>query len=185
MSRPPANSSFELETQSRKPFLEGVLGRLRNDVGYYLECAQKHNRGTGEGIGYWGSVRLLMPVIEVIARAIPRFEQKPTAVLSEIGISTPYLVWILFRHSLIHNDLLQHGRYADIEASWGISMDGLGHIIKSQHISIDTATLYEDLCTLIQKEIDSAASDDTVEVTRGIIWTDPGRHIVDEFESIR
>jgi len=178
MLRPPSNAHFEMNTMNKKFFLTGVLGRLKNDAGAYIEFVTERNASNPEGIGFWGSVRLLMPVIEAISNA---YHIKPESLLAELGVRTPKLVWVLFRHSLIHNDFLQHGRYNETDASWGLSFFGMNHIIQDEVIGLDLRTLYNDLVSYLEKEIENDSGEDDVEIIVGVIWESPEEKIINEF----
>jgi hypothetical protein len=94
-------------------------------------------------------------------------------------------VWTLYRHGLLHNDLLQHGRYNGIDATWGVSMFGLNHIIRQEVVGLDTLTLYNDLVTFLEREVASCDDNDEVEIIRGVVWDTPSQEIIDEFNHIK
>jgi len=182
MLHPPAGAHFEIIKMNKKQFLTGVLGRLRNDVGTYLDFVTQRNSEMAEGVGFWGSIRLLMPVIETVANA---YKQTPESLLgNELGVATPSLAWILYRHSLAHNDLLQHGQYDGVSASWGVSMLGMNHIMRSGIVSIDTLKLYGDFVAFLEREIAATNGVDEVEIIQGVVWDNPGQSIKDEFAEL-
>lgn len=182
MLQAPKGSHFETEMVNKKVFLTGVLTRLQNDVGTYLDFVVNRNNTTGVGVGFWGSVRLLMPVIEAVCNVYPQYKQKQADFLAnELGVAAPGLVWTLFRHSLVHNDVIQHGNYNGTDASWGLSMMGQGHIIKHGHIGLDTLQLYNDLVAFLEREIAACNDTDEVEIIRGVIWSQPKQEIADDF----
>jgi hypothetical protein len=180
MLRAPKGATFEKMKMGKKTYLVGVLGRLENDVGTYLECVSIKNEETGVGIGFWGSLRLLMPVVEALANT---YEVKPETILKDnLNVKTPKLVWVMYRHTLAHNDLPQHGRYGTTEATWGVSMFGSNHIIQNEVVSIDVAKLYKDLVAFLKNEIRNSNDDEKVDVITGVVWTNPDAGTATEFE---
>ncbi len=182
MLQPPSGARFETEMMSKKLFLADVLGRLKNDVGTYLDFVIKRGTATGVGVGFWGSVRLLMPVIEAVCNAYPQYKQKQANFLAnELGVAAPNLVWTIFRHSLIHNDIIQYGAYNGITTSWSLMMFGRDHTIKQQQIGLDTLKLYNDLVSFLEREVAACNDTDEVEVIRGVVWSKPSQQISDDF----
>lgn len=182
MLQPPKGSDFEKEMMNKKKFLTDVLTRLKNDVGTYLKFAIDHSNATRVGVGFWGSVRLLMPVIEAICNVYPQYKQKQADFLSsELGVAAPGLAWVLFRHSLIHNDIMQRGTYNGMNVSWRLMMLGQDHIISHCHIGLDTLKLYNDLVAFLEREIVACNDTDEVEVIRGVVWSAPTQQISDDF----
>lgn len=192
MKQPPRGAIFERRKFKKVEFLKGVYERLGNDVGNYFLLLQekRQNDPSFPFVGFWGSIRLLMPVIETVAGV---YNQSPQKFLGDhLKIRTPYLAWDLFRHSLTHNDLMQHGTYQNKTATWGILMVGQGHIIQSENISIDPQSLYEDLRKFLEDEI--AKNDQTdIDIDIGVIYqttNDPNprknvrQEIIDDFNKL-
>jgi len=192
MKQPPHGATFEKRKFKKVEFLKGVYERLENDVGNYFLLLQekRQNDSSFPLVGFWGSIRLLMPVIETVAEV---YSQLPQAFLDQhLNIKTPYLVWDLFRHSLIHNDLMQHGTYQNKTVTWSILMCGQGHVMQNKNIGIDVISLYEDLKMFLKDEI--AKNDQTeIGIDIGVIYqttNDPNprknikQEIIDDFNKL-
>lgn len=149
----------------KRVYLEGVRDRLINDVGtYYQKIDEEGSRGNM--VGFWGSARLIFPVIEAVAKTIYRQrglqDKRIVKLLSLLGIHYPNLVWQMYRHSLSHSDHLVHVEKGDKTISWSItaSAGGIstGHIFGLGVIHIDTRRLYEDFINFLNSEIDSSTT---------------------------
>ncbi len=183
MKKSPRGAIFEKIKMSRVDFLKGAVERLENEVGIYfklLEEKKQTDPSFVRGVGFWGSIRMLMPVVEAVS-----YVQgvTPQELLGAINIKTPYLVWDLFRHSLIHNDFLQHGKYQTKDVGWGVLMFGQGHIFHPQNIGIDVISLYEDLKGYLEAEIiKNDLTEVLVEV--GVVYQTPKQEIIDDFNKL-
>lgn len=155
MKRPPKSSHFEMTQMRRVDFLIGAFQRLQDDVGTIITLINAHNSQSilqkKRVIGFWATLRMILPIIEAISHVQ---NIRPEALLgNHLNINVPYLTWDLFRHSLIHGDTLQEGKYLGKNVTWGIGFGAGGHIITSGHIGIDVPTLYNDLVNYLQQEI--------------------------------
>lgn len=188
MKRPPPSATFKITQMKRVDFLIGALRRLKDDVGTILSLVDEHNtQATSNGnrvIGFWAGLRMILPIIEAVSHVM---KTKPQELLEKnLNISTPYLMWDLFRHSLVHGDTLQGGKYRGKTVTWGVGFGLGGHTIVRGHIGIDLPTLYKDLVVFLEKEI--GVNDQTlisVETgveygTRGI----PKQEIIDDFSKL-
>lgn len=143
------------ERRTRKEYLEGVKSRLVNDVGTYFATidteASKRNY-----IGFWGSARLIFPVIEAVADTIYRKDGKER-LLKELNIEYPEIVWQMYRNSLAHSDRLIHIKKGNKTIIWSVTASAggimIGHIFKGNTVHIDTRRLYEDFLSFLDKEI--------------------------------
>ena len=63
-------SNYRITT--KKGFLEGVKGRLENDVWPYFGCINQIYLDSGKKkmVGFWALARMVFPVIEAIAKAV-------------------------------------------------------------------------------------------------------------------
>lgn len=181
MKQPPKGAKFIKEPKPKVAFLRDIRGRLDNEVGRYFQLLYEKwatDETFPKGIGFWGGVRLLMPVIEVVAEVQGYKDTQATKGVQEflrkLGIETPYLMWDLYRHSLMHNDEMQHAEdYASgKEISWRISINGAAHSFTSGLISIDVVTLYKGLRKYLDDEIE--LNDTTpVLIDVGVKYNDP------------
>lgn len=185
MKQPPKSARFEITQMKRVDFIGGALRRLQDDVGTILQLIDAHNLQTftnhGRTIGYWASLRLILPIIEAVSHVLGIRPQQ--LIGNHLNIPTPDLMWDLFRHSLTHGDTLQEGNYQGKRVSWGVGFDLGGHVISPGHINIDVPTLYTDLVNCLQSEI--AKNDQTlVDVETGVdygIKGNPKQGIISDF----
>jgi len=158
----------------KKLYLEGVRNRLISDVGAYFNMIDnEHDKGNR--IGFWGSVRLIFPIIEAVAKTIYRKrindDIRVPKLLKELNISYPNIVWNMYRNSLTHSDNLIHiskGKNKTIHWSLTTSAGNTsaGHFFTNNQVHIDTRSLYEDLLVFLDDQISNATT--TVYVKSGI-----------------
>lgn len=178
MKQAPRGARFETTPMKKVEFLRAILERLTDDVGTILKLIEEHNKNSDRKIGFWASLRMIMPIVEAISHVIGETSQNFLG--NHLGITTPHLTWDLFRHSLMHGDYLQHGKYQSKDVSWGVLMMGQGHIIASEHIGIDVISLYQDLKRYLENEV--AKNDQTiVNVEVGVVYSTPRQEIIDDF----
>jgi len=181
MKQPPHGASFETTPMKKVEFLRAVLGRLNDDIATILQLIEEHNKNSVRKIGFWACLRMIMPIVEAISHVVGETPQNFLG--SHLGITTPHLAWDLFRHSLMHGDYLQHGKYQSKDVSWGVLMMGQGHIIASEHIGIDVISLYQDLKRFLEEEI--AKNDQTiVNVEVGVVYLTPKQEIINDFSKL-
>lgn len=181
MKQPPRGASFDKTPMKKVDFLQAALQRLNDDVGTILDLVEGYNKKSQRQIGFWASIRMIMPIIEAISHVVG--ESPQNFIGNHLNVDTSFLAWDLFRHSLMHGDYLQHGKYQTKDVSWGVLMLGKGHIIKSGHIGIDVRTLYEDLKKYLEDEV--AKNDQTtVDIEIGVIYSTPRQEIIDDFSKI-
>lgn len=188
MKQPPRSARFETTQMKRVDFISGALQRLQDDVGTILQLVDTHNYQTfsnhGRTIGYWASLRMILPIIEAVSYVMGI---RPQQLLGNyLNIATPDLMWDLFRHSLTHGDVLQEGVYQGKRVTWGVGFGLGGHVIRSGHIGIDVPTLYQDFVNYLQQEV--ANNDQTlVNIEMGVeygIRGNPSHRIVSDFSRL-
>lgn len=142
-------------------YLRGAKGRLENDVGPYFDklselAAEK------KYVGFWGTARLIFPVIEATADVIYRKtgakEDRPQRLLRKLDVPYPHLVWQMYRNSLMHSDYLVSIRHNGKKIGWSIGYGMNAHIIKEGSIHIDTRKLYDDLLAFLESEANLAGN---------------------------
>lgn len=172
---------YETMEFAKVKYLQDSLGRLRDEVGTLLECIRRHNEQSQRKVGFWSSIRMLMPIIESVAEAVG---EKPWEFLERhLDVETPHLAWQMFRHSLTHGDLLRHAKYGTKEVGWGVILMGQGHIVGKGQINLDVFTLYDKLVEYLNTEI--AKNDQTIiEVRVGVIYVNPDQYIIDDFKKL-
>lgn len=144
----------------KKQYLEGVKDRLINDVGTYFAMVDTEG-SKGNMVGFWGSARLIFPVIEAVAKTLYRKsgkeDKRVPKLLRKLGILYPDVVWQMYRNSLAHSDHLVRISMGSKTISWSVtaSAGGIstGHIFAGNMVHIDTRRLYEDLLAFLDKEI--------------------------------
>lgn len=181
MKQPPRGAFFETVEMTKVDFFRASLNKLQDDVGTILELLKEHNKQSTRKIGFWASIRMIMPIIEAVAQVA---DEKPQEFLiNHLEITTPNLTWDLFRHSLIHGDYMQHAKYQSKEIGWGIAFIGVGHIITRGHIGIDVIYLYKKLCEFLTIEVEK--NDQTkVNIEVGVIYENPKQVIIDDFTKL-
>lgn len=181
MKRPPVGAIFEMKQMKRVDFYRDALARLNDEVGTILQLVVEHNKRSERKIGFWASLRMTLPIVEAVSHVAG---ETPQAFLGKyLDAKTPHLAWDLFRHSLIHGDYLQHGKYQSKDVGWGVIMMGQGHISVSGHIGIDVISLYEKLREFLEDEV--ANNDQTiVDVEVGVLYTTPKTQIIDDFSKL-
>lgn len=188
MKQPPKSARFEITQMKRVDFISGALRRLQDDVGTILQLVDAHNLKTftnhNRTIGYWASLRLILPIIEAVAHVMGIRPQQLLG--NHLNIITPDLIWDLFRHSLMYGDTLQEGNYQGKRVSWGVGFGLGGHVIKAGNINIDVPTLYTGLVNYLQGEI--AKNDQTlVDIEMGVeygIKGNPKQGIISDFSRL-
>lgn len=181
MKQSPRGARFETTPMKKVEFLLAALGRLNDDVGTILQLIENHNKNSDRKIGFWASLRMIMPIVEAISHVVGVSPQNFLG--NHLGITTPHLAWDLFRHSLMHGDYLQHGKYQSKDVSWGVLMMGQGYIITSEHIGIDVVSLYQDLKKYLEYEV--AKNDQTiVNVEVRVVYSTPRQEIIDDFSRL-
>lgn len=142
----------------RHEFMEQVLGRLENEVGYYLKLLAKNpmmKDGKQVGVGFFSVVRLLAPVIETLGRIDKLSPQE--FLEQKLKIKKPYMTWTMFRDGLAHNE---NGPivmlYSDKQVTWHLLLDlsntPATHSTGPDHILLDLLRLYEDLKQYVTQE---------------------------------
>ena len=157
-----------------------ILQRLNDEVGGDYKMLDEHRTKSVREIGFWTSIRIIMPIIEAVAHVTG--EKTQEFIGKHLDIETPYLMWDLFRHPLIHGDLLHHAKYKNKEVSWGVMLGNISskHLIAKGNIMIDPRYLYKKLKEYLEKEI---ANNDQViiNVEVGVLYQTPKQEIITEF----
>lgn len=186
MTRQRQTITYETAQYPKVQYLTESLARLQDDVGTIFQLVQQYNsnaiRTNQRTVGYWATIRMIMPVIESIAGAVG---ERPWEFLeNHLDVTSPNLAWQMFRHSLTHGDLMRHAKYGTEEVGWGVIMMGQGHIIGSGQISLDVFTLYDKLVDYLNTEI--AKNDQTIiDVKVGVEYTNPEQYIIDDFDKLK
>lgn len=181
MKHSPSGAVFETKDVKKAEYLQSILSRLNNEVGTYFKLLEKHHELSAREVGFWSTLRMLMPIVEAVTNVVG---EKPQDFLgNHLDVKTPYLAWDLFRHSLIHGDLLQHAKYGTKEVDWGVGLNGLPHIIQDGHIGVDSKYLYLKLKEFLEVQIKK--NDRTlIKVEVGVIYKKPKQEIIKDFSKL-
>ena len=181
MKQPPRGATFETTPLRKVDFLQSVLERLKNEVGTYFDLIDQYHTLSARQVGFWSSLRMLMPIVESISYVVG---ESPQEILgNRLGVETPYLVWDLFRHSLIHGDVLQSASYNGKNVDWGVGLNNLEHIIKDGNIHIDSKYLYTRLKEYLEAQVE-LNDQQLVEIETGVNYTNPRQGIIDDFAKL-
>lgn len=90
---------------SKKEHLKNIHGRLTGEVKIIAEYVEEYDKQQmGEDakpIGFYSMIRIIMPIIETVARAQ---NIKPYDLLAELKVRAPNVTWRLYRHVFLHHD---------------------------------------------------------------------------------
>jgi hypothetical protein len=76
MKRAPHGAKFQKIQVKRVDFLSAVLARLSDDVGTVLDLIDQRNEAAERKIGFWASIRMIMPIVEAVASAVGETPQE-------------------------------------------------------------------------------------------------------------
>ncbi len=176
----PKGASLPKKKMKKVDFYADVLVHL-NEVGILLQFLQKYNMDAVHKIGFWASIRMILPIVEAVAKVAG--EKKEKFLYNHLNIKTPYLVWDMFRHPLIHGEYLQYGEYQSKQVGWKVVMKGQGHVFTSSVIEIDVACLYDKLREFLENEV-KMNDQSIVEIAVGVVYSNPQRGIADDFSKL-
>ena len=150
---------------SKTQYLEGVKERLINDVGTYFSMIDIEG-SKGNMVGFWGSARLIFPVIEATAKTIYRKgkgdDVRVPRLLKQLSIPYPDVVWQMYRNSLAHSDHLVHISRGSRTINWSVTASAggvsTGHFFMHDQVHIDTRRLYEDFLSFLDIQIAEATT---------------------------
>ncbi len=150
---------------SKSQYLEGVKERLINDVGTYFSMVDVEG-SKGNMVGFWGSARLIFPVVEAVSKTIYRKgkgdDVRVPRLLKQLNIPYPDVVWQMYRNSLAHSDHLVHISKGGRTINWSVtaSAGGIstGHFFLHDQVHLDTRRLYEDFLSFLDIEIAKATT---------------------------
>ena len=152
-----------------KKHLEDIRGRLEGDVGFLLKSIQRRNRRKPL-IGFFAMTRMLMPIIESVARAEGI---SPQDLLARLDRPAPKLTWALYRNVFMHNDEFQYGRVGRRGIPTGISITTkaqekyLADLLKKTSY-LDVGALYRELLSYLDRRIAEVSPRKNVQYISGI-----------------
>lgn len=124
-------------------------------------------------IGFWTSVRMIMPVVETSAKL---GETTPPKLLEELNVPKPKIAWTMFRHGLSHGEIpfeiedLDGQKYA-----WSISFSPRHDLTKVSNptsITIGMPKLLADLKSYLEGFLDDEGKE--ISIQTGVRFEDKG-----------
>lgn len=168
----PSGASYVVKTIPRKEYLQSILNRLKNDVGPIIRCIEEHNKSNKNKIGFFPMVRIIMPIIEVVATSEGRI---PQDLMAELGMTLPFTEWNAYRDIFLHNDEfvvlgvdnlgLQAAIFLTSEEEQEIS-----DFLAKDGRNIDPFRLYRLLIEYLGSKIGKTREDDTVEIISELVY---------------
>lgn len=164
----------------------GILSRMRNDVEPYIELMSKP-APDGRSSGFWGCARLLMPVIEAVSKLYYQQEKGGSAAIlflkRQLGYTTPKLIWQIFRHGLMHNDIPPTIRYGTKVINWQLSFREPTISLKKMKgvLEINLNDLYNKLYNFLLEET-TKNNTKKVSVEHEIHFVFPTKELKQEFQ---
>lgn len=168
-SRKDAIKAYYANNKSLKEEIIATRGRLINEAGTYIKAIQVHNSTHDYGVGFFGSVRLLVPVIEHLTFILygNKKADSRNKVLKDLGVAYPSIVWHIFRHPLMHGDEPCQITIGNQIVTWYIQLYNQSHryeVMDSHHrqtdgkslpgpivIHLDIIKLYNDMLSYMQE----------------------------------
>lgn len=168
---------------SRLKYLEGVKGRLVDDIEPYLVVIKQTVLKSGKKIGFWSLARMIFPVIEAVGSCI--YKERQFRLLERIGVPCPALVWKMYRHSLIHGDQPRFLIYRKQRIDWEVRIFEGAHAIKKGVIAIDLGKCYRDFLGFLDREILKSGTK-SIWVEDGIVFNKKiSKQLKDEFRALK
>lgn len=131
-----------------KNFLQETWSRLANEMEPYLTEIHRMSE-YGDLRGFWFISREVFPVIDVVGNALYK-KEGPQKILEELGQKKPYLVWEMYRHSLIHEDRPRAAKHLRKNVNWSIAL-GVSEVdnSSSQVNILNPEYIYQRLLNLL------------------------------------
>lgn len=171
----PNGATYGVRSISRKEYLQSVLNRLKDEVGPIVECIEEHNKNHENKIGFFSMVRIIMPVIEVVATSEGRV---PQDLMKDLGMTLPYTEWNGYRDIFLHNDEFVLLGVEDLGLQTAIALTSedqqeIGDLLAKDGRNIDPFRLRRQLIDYLEDKIRQTADGETVEII-GELRYDPG-----------
>lgn len=164
---------------------------MLTDIEPYVEIMQYVAKEKHEGIGNFSLFRMVMPLVEVVAKATGLTSQQ---LLETIDIEYPYICWSIFRDGFMHNDEFIYasakidGINYQIYPAIGINVDGeeQNHQFTAEYQLINPIKLFYDLLDYISKML--KAENKKIQMVSAIEYIDERnqevKQIRDEIKSL-
>ncbi len=177
-------------TVSKVVYLKEIFTRLDTEYIPILQLIIEHNRQNKRTIGFWSLIRIIFPVIEAVANISGK--QKEIFLEENLNVPFGYLVWEIYRHSLMHTDELRYVIYKGTTTSWAahISLDGYKHFIAKRTtthpttIHLNISELFFALRDFLQKE--TVKNDKSmINIQVGVRFPERESILIGELEKLR
>lgn len=175
----PRGATYTVKTVPRKQYLQSVLNRLRNEVGPIVSCIEEHNNNNENKIGFFPMVRIVMPVIEVIAASEGRMPQE---LMKDLGMALPYTEWNGYRDIFLHNDEFVILAVENLGLQTAIFLTSedeqeVSDLLAEDGRNIDPFRLRRLLMEYLERKIGQTEEGETVEIIGELVYdpdsTDP------------
>jgi|GEM_PF-1726970 len=168
----PSGATYGVKTMPRKEYLQSVLNRLKNDVGPIVECIEEHNKNSENKIGFFPMVRIIMPIIEVVATSEGRM---PQGLMAELGMTLPFTEWNAYRDIFLHNDEFVILGVDSLGLQTAIFLTSeeeqeIGDFLAKDGRNIDPFRLRRLLVDYLDHKIEQTNEDETVEIIGELVY---------------
>jgi len=138
---------------------------------------------THRGVGFYGGVRLLFPIVETLGKIYhPGSEHSgPYFFTNELHYPVSFLLWEMYRNGLMHGDEPGTVEYNEQIVSWSISIGGVCSV-GGHRIQLDIARLYSDLDLFLAERIQEDTQANVI-IESGTILSTASQEIQDEFHA--
>lgn len=168
----PRGAEYTVKTLPRKEYLQSVLNRLKDDVSPIISCIEEHNKNNKNKIGFFPMVRVMMPVVEVVATSEGRM---PQDLMKDLGMAMPYTEWNAYRDILMHNDEFAVLGVDNLGLQVAIFLSSedekdISDLLAKDGRNIDPFRLHRQLVEYLQNKIGQTDSKETVEVIGELVY---------------
>ena len=170
--RQPRGADYVVKTVNKKEYLSDILGRLNNDVGPLIDCIEALNKTSEHKVGFFSMVRVMMPMIEVVATSEGR---APQDLMKDLGMALPYTQWNLYRDIFAHNDEFVYAGVDKLGLQVGIFFtssdeEDIAEFLAKDGRNIDPAWLHRRMVEYLEKKISNINDEETVDVIGELIY---------------
>lgn len=168
----PRGATYGTKTIPRKKYLQSILNRLRDEVGPIVECIEEHNKSHKDKIGFFSMVRIIMPIIEVIATSEGRI---PQDLMKDLGMTLPHTEWHGYRDIFLHNDEFVILAVENLGLQTAIFLTSedeqeISDFLAKDGRNIDPFRLRRLLVDYLEQKIQKTSDDDTVEIISELVY---------------
>jgi hypothetical protein len=165
-----------------KKHLTDIRTRLEDEAGFIVEVVLLRNKRE-PFIGFFALTRMIMPIIETVARTEGLTGEE---LLAKLDIPSPKLTWMLYRNVFMHNDEFQFGRVGNRVIPTGLLITSaeqesrLGTVLK-QSTFLDVGALYRRTIKYLDDRIAETPPHQKVDYISGI-WFPESRGLAKKIQ---